>query len=94
MENKVITIKLNENKPIGFKICKNSSNHDKLYAHKFQGNPVKTLLLKKSLTDSIKLKSNTEPKLFLRCPANIIDIKPKKIPSVNGIRANTNGMSF
>ena len=39
-------IKLKANRPVLFKICINSVDQEKLYAHKFQGKPVKILDLK------------------------------------------------
>ena len=48
--NKVITRRLNENKPTRFNICNISLIEIKLYAHKFHGNPVSKLALKKSET--------------------------------------------
>ena len=43
--NKVIKIKFNPNKPILFNICKISVAQEKLYAHRFQGNPVNIFAL-------------------------------------------------
>ena len=44
--NNVIDKRLKLKKPKKFKLCKTSGNHDQLCAHKFHGNPDKTLLLK------------------------------------------------
>ena len=44
----VIIIKLKANNPIKFKIWIISIDQEKLYAHKFHGNPVNNFALKKS----------------------------------------------
>ena len=54
-KNSVISIRLKEKIPIIDNICKLSSDQEKLYAQRFQGNPVKTKLLIKSKTDNSKL---------------------------------------
>ena len=83
-QKKVMEIKLNENKPINFNGCKTSGNEDQVYAHKFQGNPDKILLLKKSKKANEEEKIRIEVKLFLiNCPANKF-AKPKNKPRNNG----------
>ena len=56
----VIKIKLKEKIPIKERICKLSIDQEKLYDHKFHGNPVKIKLLRKSEIANKKLIKITE----------------------------------
>tara|TARA_B100001094_G_C18016537_1_gene712890 strand:+ start:726 stop:941 length:216 start_codon:yes stop_codon:yes gene_type:complete len=60
---KVIVNKLNANNPIKFKICSISTDQERLYAHKFHGNPVNIFALRKSETDIATEKIKIEEKL-------------------------------
>ena len=95
-KNKVIRKILKEKIPIIDKICKLSSDQEKLYAQIFQGNPVNTKLLKKSKEDKSKLIKIIED-IFssIKCPKkskgneknkdknNGINIRPKGIKILN-----------
>ena len=51
----VMNKRFKEKSPIVDNICKLSIDHEKLYAQRFQGNPVRIVLLKKSATEKIPL---------------------------------------
>ena len=74
------------------KICKLSIDHEKLYSHKFQGNPVRTMLLKKSAIEKAKLIKKIEDKfLSTRLPTNIMG-REKNNERNKGIKIKANGI--
>jgi hypothetical protein len=69
-----------------------SGNQDQLYAHRFQGNPVNILLLRKSAIASELQNNSIEEKLFFKNdPTTNVD-KPKNNPRKSGIKINENGI--
>ena len=90
--NNVIMNRLNECKPITFKICKISFNHDVLYAHKFQGKPVNNFALKQSdkakLPEKISIDGKSD---FKKGPINKI-VKAMNKLKKSGTKINANGI--
>ena len=94
MQKKVILNILKANKPIGFKTCIISGNHDQLYAHKFHGNPVNILLLKKSTNERELQNKSIEIKLFLIKIPEIKVANPKNKPKNKGIPIKDIGIKY
>ena len=91
-KNKVISKRLKEKMPITDNICKLSCDQEKLYAQRFQGNPVKIKLLKKSKTDNSKLIKIIEDILkSIKYPTKIMG-KEKNKDKNNGINIKPNGI--
>ena len=88
----VIRIKFKEKNPIKFKICKLSCDHDKLYAHRFQGKPVRIKLLKKSdIENKILIKIIEDILNSTNLPIKIIG-REKNNDRNKGININANGI--
>ena len=86
--------KLKANRPVLFKICINSVDQEKLYAHKFQGKPVKILDLKKSEKAKLPEKRNIETILkFKNGPTSKTIIEKNKLKN-SGIRIRANGIKI
>ena len=91
-KNVVISKRLKEKIPITDNICKLSCDQEKLYAQMFQGNPVRTKLLRKSKIDNNKLIKIIED-IFksTKYPTKIIgNVRNKDIN--NGINIKLNGI--
>ena len=91
-KNKLIIKRLREKIPITDSICKLSNDHKKLYAQRFQGNPVSIKLLKKSKIENDKLIKTIE-EIFksIKYPTKIIGIE-KKRDRKSGINIKANGI--
>ena len=84
--------RLNENIPIVDNICRLSCDQEKLYAQRFQGNPVRIKLLRKSKMDNNKLIKIIED-IFksIKYPTRTIG-KEKNRDKNNGINIKLNGI--
>ena len=90
----VISNKLREKNPTKFNICKLSCDHDKLQAHKFQGNPVRIKLLKKSdIENKILIKIIEDILKSTNLPIKIIG-REKNNDRNKGININANGIKI
>ena len=91
-KNTVISKRLKEKIPITDSICKLSCDQEKLYAQRFQGNPVRIKLLIKSKIDSSKLIKIIED-IFksTKYPIRIIG-KEKNKDKNNGMSIKLNGI--
>ena len=87
VEQKIVRVsKLNANNPTGCRSWITSGNQDQLYAHRFHGNPVNILLLRKSAIANELQNISIEEKLFFKNdPIAKVD-KPKNKPKKSGIK--------
>ena len=92
IKKNVMNKRFKEKSPIVDNICKLSIDHEKLYAQRFQGNPVRIVLLKKSATEKIPLIKKIED-IFLSEKFPINNIGSEKNKDRNkGINSNPNGI--
>ena len=80
----IIKKRFKEKRPIIGRGWRISGAHDQVYAHKFQGNPVKILALKKSINAKELENSKMDEKLFFKNGPIIKIPKPKKTPRNKG----------
>ena len=92
--NIVIDNKLNVNKPNLFKIWIISIEEEKLYAHRFQGKPVKRFDLKKSEKAKAPEKRIIEIKLIFKKGPTITNTKDKNKLRNKGIKINPIGIKI
>ena len=91
---KIVTItKLKANNPKGFNICIISNDHEKLQAHKFQGNPVSIFARMKSENAKLPDNKNNEPKFNLTNDPIITVISEKNKLKNKGISIRPKGIN-
>ncbi len=92
IKKNVMNKRFKEKSPIADNICKLSIDHEKLYTQRFQGNPVRIVLLRKSATEKIPLIKKIED-IFLSEKFPINNIGSEKNKDRNkGINTNPNGI--
>ena len=92
IKKNVMKKRFKEKSPIVDNICKLSIDHEKLYAQRFHGNPVRIVLLRKSATEKIPLIKKIED-IFLSEKFPINNIGSEKNKDRNkGINTNPNGI--
>ena len=90
----VITIKLNANKPTKFKVWSISVDQERLYAHKFQGNPVNSFDFKKSENAIAPEKIKIDEKLwFKKGPISKVTKPVNKLKNI-GMSINAKGIKI
>ena len=93
-KNIVISKRLKEKIPITDSICKLSCDQEKLYAQRFQGNPVSIIFLAKSPRAKSKLiKKIDDIFSFIKYPVQIMG-KEKNKDKKSGIKNKPNGIKI
>ena len=94
-EKKRVNTKIfSENKPIKDNICRVSSDHEKLYAQRFQGNSGNTAPFKKSAREKNKLIKKTDAiSFFIKLPTNKTG-KEKVRDRIRGIKIKAKGIKI